>query len=50
MTTFTQLGLGDQTFVDVADLCKGMLGLRDACKRGQADMPCLPIERAFSDL
>ena len=50
VTTFTQLGLGDQTFVEVGQLCKGMLGLRDACKHGQADMPCGPIERAFSDL
>jgi hypothetical protein len=50
VTTFTQLGLGDQTFVDVAEMCKGMLGVRDACKHGQADLPCGPIERAFSDL
>jgi len=48
--TFTQLGIADQSVGHVTQMCKGMLLLRDACKRGGTDMPCGPIERAFSDL
>jgi len=57
VTTFTQIGLGDITYEDVGEMCKGMVLVRDACKRGQIDAGngdqhayCSAIERALSDL
>ena len=57
VTTFTQLGLADQRFGDVSEMCAGTQAVRDACKRGDINLSanerhtlCDPLVRAFSDL
>ena len=46
----TRLGRMQEPRMDVNAMCNGMLEARNACKRGQADLACPAIERAFSDL
>jgi len=50
VTTMTRLGRMQEPNIDVSAMCNGMLEVRNACKRGQADLACPAIERAFSDL